>query len=105
MGAKQKLTRGRLLDLSVGGAFITAVTRPEIGAGAFLTFTYWGNHACEATGHVVRILPFGSEIGVGIELAFANEAFLSFLKTYERTAEALRPELIDALADIQVRLP
>ena len=102
----EKVTRpGRLLDLSAGGTFVSAPVQAEVGAGIFMSFVYWGNHQCEATGQIIRIMPFGAEVGLAIEFVFANDPLLDFVKTYERTADALRPELIESLSQIQLRLP
>ena len=103
-GDQREAYRGRLLDLSAGGAFFTSRAQPEVGAGAFISFVYASDHRCEATGHVIRTLPFGVEIGVAIEFAFANQAFKTFLQTYDRTAEALRPDLLAAMTEIAVRM-
>ena len=105
VGPQKTRKRGKLLDLSVGGAFLAAPVQAEVGSGVFVSFIYWGNHLCEATGHVVRILPFGQELGMAIEFGFINEGLGAFLRAYERTAEALRPELLDALTEFQIRLP
>ncbi|MCG8418745.1 MAG: PilZ domain-containing protein [Proteobacteria bacterium] len=105
IGAEKTPVPGKLLDLSAGGAFITARTAIELGAGTFVHMVYQHSTICEATGHVVRTLPFGSETGAAIEFAFANQELVAFLHTYKQTAEALRWELLQALSDIQIRLP
>lgn len=105
VGPEKAVRPGRLLDLSAGGAFISAAVQAKVGDGVFISFVYWADDVCEATGQIIRIMPFGADHGLAIEFAIANDPLLYFVQTYERTPEALRPELIESLSDIRVRLP
>ncbi len=96
---------GQLMDLSAGGVSFRARVEPTPGAGAFVDFVYKDRWACQATGHVVRVLPFGTaERGVAIEFGFANEALQAFLQTLAETPEALRPDLLEGVSDMSIRV-
>ncbi len=95
---------GHLMDLSAGGVSFRAPIEPAVGAGAFIDFVYQERWACQATGYVVRVLPFGAQRGVAIEFGFANDALRSFLHTLKQTPQALRPNLLAALDNVSVRI-
>jgi hypothetical protein len=107
MGADRSRLAGHLLELSAGGAFITTRTDASIaaGAGVFVHFVYQRDQVCEATGHVVRVLPFGAERGLAIEFGFANPELSQLLHTLGSTPAALLPELLGDISDIEIRLP
>ena len=110
---KTEPIRGVLMDLSAGGAFISAPVSTTPGAGAFIQFAYQSNRLCEATGHVLRAVPLDnelraapldSEFGIAIKFAFANDELISFLRTLEGTLEPLRPAQLADIDRVMIRL-
>ncbi len=92
------------MDLSAGGAAFRARVDVARGAPVFVDFAYQKTWICQATGHVVRVLPFGAPSGVEIEFGFANDELQTFLRTFDQISEALRPNLLRALSDMRVRI-
>jgi len=86
-----------LFDLSEGGAFFTTRSPPPSGAHAYMRFHLLGATLCEATGYVVRTMPFGGETGVAVQFGHVNEGFVHFLRNLAAALEANR---IDLLADV-----
>jgi hypothetical protein len=86
-----------LFDLSEGGAFFTTTSPPAAGAHAYMRFHLLGSTLCEATGYVVRTMPFGGETGVAVQFGHVNPGFLDFLRNL---AAALQAQRVDLLADV-----
>jgi PilZ domain-containing protein len=86
-----------LFDLSEGGAFLTTRAPPPTGVGVYMRFHLHGDTLCEATGYVVRTMPFGGETGVAVQFGHVNDGFVAFLRNLAAALEAGRPDL---LADV-----
>lgn len=94
---------GSLMELSVGGAFVGAEIDVEPGGSVFMRFTYQGQVKCEATGHIVRILPFGRINGIAIRFGVTNPALQALLRTLVQMPESLQPDVLGAISDVHVR--
>ena len=98
MGSEDQPVRGYLMDLSESGAAFITPRPAQVDTGLFLRFRIEPGITCEATGVVVRTHDFGGQCGNGVELTYANQPFLLFLRNLEAVHEAERPTL---LADIR----
>lgn len=94
---------GQLIDMSSHGASITTRWAVTAGVGVFVSFRA-GGQACEATGSVVRVFPFGELYGLAVELGYANPEFLGFLRALEAAPEASRPDMLDTIEELVVSL-
>lgn len=94
---------GQLIDLSMSGASITTRWAITSGVGVYVTFRYAGE-LCEATGRVLRVFPFGEMYGVAVEFGIANQNLGRFLREFEETHEASRPELLARIEDLVIQI-
>ena len=95
--------RGHLVDLSELGASLSAPSAVAAGTPTYLFFDLVPDIRCEATGAVVRVVPFGRLYGIGVELAYANPGYLHFLRNLDATPEAIRPVLLGDIRGLTVR--
>lgn len=102
-GDSGEIIKGSLLELSVGGGFVTAPLKVEAGASVFMRFLYQGQHSCQATGHVSRILPFGENNGIALRFGVANSALQALLRTLGQMPDALQPAVLNEVEDVQLR--
>ena len=98
-----EIIMGNLLELSAGGGFVTAPIEVESGASVFMRFTYQGEHSCQATGHVARTLPFGENTGIALRFGVANPALQALLRTLGQMPDALQPDVLNDVADVQLK--
>lgn len=103
LGPIQQESSGQLVDLSANGASLTTEWAITAGVGVFVTFAV-GGRSCEATGHVVRVFPFGAVYGVAVEFGVANEEFYEFLRELDRAHEAARPDMLGAIEQLCVHV-
>lgn len=94
---------GSLLELSSGGAFIGAPIEVQAGDAMFIRFMYQDAHKCEATGHVVRLLPFGRTNGVAMRFGVANAQLQALIRTLAQMPEALQTDVLHAISRVEVR--
>lgn len=90
------------MDLSESGAALTSPRPVPVHSGVFLRFRIDPDISCEATGAVVRSHRFGELWGVGVDLTYANQPFLNFLRNLDSVHEAERPALLGDIRDLQV---
>jgi Tfp pilus assembly protein PilZ len=102
-GASETPMKGSLMELSVGGAFVGAEVDVEAGGSVFMRFTYQDELKCEATGHIVRILPFGRSKGIAIRFGVTNPALQALLRTLAQMPESLQPDLLGSISQVRVR--
>jgi hypothetical protein len=98
--------RGHLTDMSEGGAYITVPPEAQdvdVGGAAYVRFVVDG-HVCEATGQVVRVMPFGAERGVGVAFAVANDELIEFLRKLATASEFVRPTMLGDIDELFVQL-
>ncbi len=95
---------GHLVELSETGASITAPWSVAVGVGIYIQFTLAPDVPCEATGSVIRVLPFGGHHGLAVELGYANPAFIHFLRNLDAAAEAIRPDFLADIRDLHIRI-
>jgi hypothetical protein len=96
-------SRGRLVDLSEQGASLTAPAPVDAGTPAYLHFDLVPDIRCEATGAVVRVVPFDRLFGIAVELVYANPAYLHFLRNLDATPDPIRPVLLGDIRDLTLR--
>jgi hypothetical protein len=102
VGAQDEPQRGHLLDISESGASITGPLPVPVHTGAYLRYRLEPSTSCEATGAVVRSAHFGHEWGIAIDLTYANQPFINFLRNLGAVHEAERPALLADIRDLQV---
>jgi hypothetical protein len=102
-GGSPEPVPGTLMDMSAGGAFFTAPVEAAEGASGYVRFQR-GRELCEATGRVVRVLPFGSMQGVGVEFAFANDGLIYFLRELSAAAEVVRGDLLTQIEELALQI-
>jgi len=107
LGENKVAAKGHVQNFSVSGASLTS--RESIGVGCIVYIGFYlGEFAdrprCEATGKVVRTIPFGMDFGIGVEFQFADENFLAFLKQLEASREADRPTLLGQVRELEIHL-
>jgi hypothetical protein len=95
---------GHLVDMSETGASITAPWSVTVGVGVYIQFVIAPDVACEATGSVVRVFPFGDDFGLAVDLGYANPAFIHFLRNLDGAAEAIRPDYLADIRDLTIRI-
>jgi hypothetical protein len=93
-----------LADLSEGGAFLTCRAALPVDAGVYVRFRIDGETVCEATGSVLRVMPFGAEQGVAVAFVYANEALLAFLRALHAALDADRPELLADIRGLEIQV-
>jgi hypothetical protein len=103
LGSSHTMEQGYLVDLSENGASLTIPSPVAMNVGAYLSFMLSPSTKCEATGTVVRTIPFGNLHGIGIELVYANAGYLNFLRNLEAVAEAAKPSLLADIRELKVR--
>lgn len=89
------------MDISETGTAIVAPRPLPVQTGVFLRFSIDPDISCEATGVVVRCHPFGDQWGLGVDLTYANQPFLNFLRNLDSVHEAERPALLADIRDLQ----
>ena len=94
---------GHLVDLSETGASLTAPWSVASGVGVYIHFQIV-DVACEATGSVVRVFPFGDHVGLAVDLGYANPTFIHFLRNLDEAAEAVRPDFLADIRDLTIRI-
>jgi hypothetical protein len=102
LGAGQAPTDASLFDVSEGGAFFTTPTPPPHGANAYMRFGERGGSHSEATGYVLRTMPFGGVTGVAVQFGHVNAPFLDFLRVIDATLEATRIDLFTDLTGFEI---
>ncbi len=107
LGEDKIAQSGHVQNFSESGASFTSPTGIPHGAVVYFGF-FLGDHAdrprCEATGSVVRTLPFGTSFGIGVEFKFADDNFLGFLHQLADSREADRPELLGQIRQLEIHL-
>jgi hypothetical protein len=98
-----RIEAGQLIDFSEHGASLTIFSPVAEASGAYFSFQLDPDTHCEATGSTVRVLPFGKFYGVGIDLVFANPAYLNFLRNLDAIAEATRAKFFAEMSDLTFR--
>ena len=93
---------GNLLELSVGGAFVSAPIDVPAGQSIYLRFRYQGKHSCQATGHVVRTMPFGKSRGIALTFGVANASLQALLRTLVQMPQSLRPAVLTAIDEVKL---
>lgn len=88
-----------LMDLAEGGAFLMMETAEPVGETARLTFRV-GNDICQASGRVLRIMPFAAGQGVALELTERNNVFVNFVRNLASAADPLRWALVGDIEDV-----
>jgi hypothetical protein len=97
-------TAGYLNDLSDGGAFVQITWSVADDVPVFIRFNVM-EYQCEATGAVLRSVPFGPEsYGIAIAFGFANQNFHNFVMNLENIPEAQRPEYLQNVKNLQIVL-
>ena len=98
-----RIEAGQLVDFSEHGASLTMFSPVTEGSGAHFSFEPDPTTLCEATGSTVRVLPFGKFYGVGIDLVFANPAYLNFLRNLDAIPEATRAKFFAEMHNLVIR--
>ncbi len=101
--ADTRVEAGQLVDFSEHGASLTMFSPVAEGCGAYFSFQLDPDTHCEATGSTVRVLPFGKFYGVGIDLVFANPAYLNFLRNLDAIPEATRAKFFAEMGNLIIR--
>lgn len=97
-------TAGYLNDLSEGGAFVQITWQVAENVNVFIRFDVL-DYQCEATGTVLRTVPFGPEsYGIAIAFGFANQNFTNFVMNLENIPEAQRPGYLQNVHNLQIVL-
>lgn len=98
---------GHIQDFSESGASFTSPYPVDVNAVIYIGFSV-GTHAdrprCEATGRIIRVLPFGAIVGAGIEFQFADENFIAYLRQLADCREAERMDLLGQIRDLELHL-
>lgn len=107
VGQNKTATSGQLQNFSRSGAWFTSPIELSVGTEVYVGF-YLGEHhdrpRCEATGTIVRTLPFGKDTGVGLEFKFADDNFIGFLQQLNTSREADRPELLGQIRELELHV-
>ena len=107
VGEEKLAVSGHVQNFSETGASFISPDFIGVGTIVYIGF-YLGEHVdrprCEATGKVVRTLPFGATFGIGMEFQFADESFLAFLHQLANCREADRPELLGQIRDLELHV-
>lgn len=102
-GPDQRAWRGELIEMSAGGASLSLEVPVALEAAAYIRFLSPDGRECEATGQVVRAMPFGRAHGIALEFRFVNAALDEFLVTLEATQQALRPDLMTRIRELRIQ--
>ena len=70
-----------------------------VGPTARLTFRV-GHDICQASGKVLRTMPFASGQGLALELNQANDMFVNFIRNLADAAEPVRMALVADIEDV-----
>src|SRR5437867_11422313 len=82
LGAERREVRGRLEDLSEGGALVILDDKVPFGAIVRLRFELDGTR-CEAMGRVLRAMSIEGRRGIAIEFAHATPPLVAFVRELE----------------------
>jgi hypothetical protein len=104
VGSDQRLERGELIEMSAGGASLSVGFPVAVETAAYIRFLSPQGRECEATGQVVRAMPFGRTHGIALEFRFVNTALDEFLATLEATQQALRPDLLAQIRELRIQV-
>jgi len=96
-------SRGELMDLSRAGASVVTDIAVTAGVGIYIYFVV-GDVEHEATGSVLRAFPFGARFGLAIDLGFVTDPFLAFLDRLASASEAGRPDIMDEIEGLTIRI-
>jgi hypothetical protein len=102
LGPGQPAIRASLFDVSEGGAFFTVPTAPPPGANAYMRFRPRDGAHSEATGYVLRTMPFGGATGVAVQFGHVNAPFLAFLRAVDASLDASRVDLFANLDGFEI---
>jgi|GEM_PF-6767705 len=107
VGPDKTVANGQLQNFSESGAWFTSPIALDIGTTVYVGF-FLGEHSdrprCEATGAVVRTLPFGRDTGIGLKFKFADDRFIGFLQQLSTGREADRPELLGQIRQLELHV-
>ncbi len=87
------------MDLAERGAFLMMEVVEAVGQTARLTFRV-GTDICQASGVVLRVMPFAAGQGLALELHQANPVFVNFVRNLVASADPVRMALVADIEDV-----
>mgnify|MGYP001612964702 FL=1 len=100
--AGKDATQASLFDVSEGGAFFTMTSPPAPGANAEFRLTTAAGVQSEATGYVLRTMPFGGAPGVAVHFGHISPTFRDFLQRIDASPDASRETAFGDLTGVEI---
>jgi len=88
-----------LMDLAEGGALLMMDAAEPLGQTVRITFRV-GTDIAQASGSVLRLMPFGDGQGVALDLSETNPVFVNFVRNLVGSTGPLRMALVGDIEDV-----